>query len=134
VQYDPTMDITDRLELHELPGRYGDIIDDRNWPALATIFTEDATFDLTDLGSRKLFGLADIQGFMDTEAQHPRMHLMTNIYADEGPTGVTLRSRIVTVLPNGKVGTGSYYDDVVKTADGWRIKDRVVTVRRQARS
>ncbi|MDE0136306.1 MAG: hypothetical protein OXH86_20635 [Acidimicrobiaceae bacterium] len=25
------MDIADRLELHELPGRYGDIIDDRDW-------------------------------------------------------------------------------------------------------
>lgn len=125
------MDITDRLELHELPGRYGDIIDDRNWAALAKIFTEDATFDLTDLGARKLVGLDDIQRFMDTEANHPRMHLMTNIYADETPSGATLRSRIVTVLPNGKVGTGSYYDDVVRTAGGWRIKDRVVTVRRR---
>ena len=36
----------DRVEIHELPGRYGDAIDDRNWPGLDAVFTEDAVFDL----------------------------------------------------------------------------------------
>ena len=27
----------DRLELHELPGRYGDAIDDRDWPKYAAV-------------------------------------------------------------------------------------------------
>ena len=27
----------DRVEIHELPGRYGDSIDDRNWPGLDTV-------------------------------------------------------------------------------------------------
>ena len=125
------MDIADRLELHELPGRYGDAIDDRNWPGLARIFTEDATFDLTDLGSRKCVGLDDIRRFMDTEAEHPRAHLMTNIYVDETSTGVEVRFRIVALREGGKVFTASYYDDVVKTTNGWRVKDRVITRRRR---
>ena len=127
------MDSADRLELHELPGRYGDAIDDRDWPGLARIFTADASFDLTDLGGPKLTNLAEIQRYMDTEAQHPRTHLMTNIYVDETPTGVTLSFRIVALLGQGKVGTASYYDDVVKTAAGWRVKDRVITLRRRLR-
>ena len=128
------MDVADRLELHELPGRYGDAIDDRDWPRLAKIFTEDATFDLTDLGSRKLVGLADIQHFMDVEATHPRSHTMTNIYVDETPAGVKLFFRILALQPGGIVFTASYFDDVVKTVDGWRVKDRIIKLRRRPKA
>jgi hypothetical protein len=125
------MDTADRLELHELPGRYGDAIDDRDWDRLDDIFTADAVFDLTDLGARRCEGLDDIKRFMDQEAEHPRTHLMTNIYVDEAPTGVQLRFRIVALLGDGKVGSASYYDDVVKTPSGWRVSNRVVTLRRR---
>jgi len=127
------MEVTDRIELHELPGRYGDAIDDRDWARLASIFTDDAVFDLTDLGGPRLNGLAEIQRYMDEEAEHPRTHLMTNIYVDETPDGVRLSFRIVALLPERVVGTASYYDDVVKTADGWRVSNRVITLRRRAR-
>jgi hypothetical protein len=30
---------TDRIELHELAARYGDLIDARDWPGLASVFT-----------------------------------------------------------------------------------------------
>jgi hypothetical protein len=66
------MEPADRLELHELPGRYGDAIDDRNWEGLGRIFTEDATFDLTGLGGPKLASLAEIRRFMDETATHPQ--------------------------------------------------------------
>lgn len=125
------IDLADRVELHELPGRYGDAIDDRNWEGLGAIFTPDATFDLTDLGSRKLIGLPEIIRFMDVEAQHPRTHMMTNIYVDDRPVGVELYFRIVAMRSGGLVGTASYYDDVIKTPQGWRVKDRVVTLRRR---
>lgn len=125
------MDHGDRLELHELPGRYGDAIDDRDWARLGEIFTADAVFDLTDLGGPRCDGLAAITLFMDRDADHPRAHLMTNIYVDEAADGVQLRFRIVALLPGGKVGTASYYDDVIKTSAGWRVSNRVITRRRQ---
>lgn len=127
------MDVADRLELHELPGRYGDAIDDRDWERLGSIFTEDAVFDLTDLGAPRLEGLDAIKRFMDVDAQHPRTHTMTNIYVDETDDGVKLNFRIVALLPGGRAGTASYYDDVVKTDDGWRVAHRVVTLRRRDR-
>ena len=125
------MEPADRLELHELPGRYGDAIDDRNWEGLGRIFTEDATFDLTGLGGPKLAGLAEIRRFMDETATHPQTHLMTNIYVDETSEGAKLYFRIVALLPERVVGTASYYDDVVKTPAGWRVSHRVVTRRRR---
>ena len=127
------MDVADRLELHELPGRYGDAIDDRDWDRLGLIFTDDAVFDLTDLGGPRLEGLEAIKVFMDTEAQHPRTHLMTNIYVDDGDHGVKMSFRIVALLPESRVGTASYYDDVVKTDAGWRVENRVITLRRRDR-
>jgi hypothetical protein len=108
-----------------------DAIDDRAWDRLDEIFTPDAVFDLTDLGARRCEGLADIKRFMGEEAEHPRTHLMTNIYVDETARGVELRFRIVALLGGGKVGTASYYDDVVNTPSGWRVQHRVVTLRRR---
>src|SRR3954470_12132288 len=105
------MELADRLELHELPGRYGDAIDDRNWEGLGRIFTDDATFDLTDLGGPKLVGLAEIRRYMDEDATHPLTHLMTNIYVDEHPDGTKMYFRIVARAKGGVFGTASYYDD-----------------------
>ena len=125
------MDPNDRLELHEVPGGYGDAIDDRDWDALDRIFTDDAVFDLTDLGAPRLVGLDEIKRFMDTEARHPRTHTMTNIYVDETDAGVAMFFRIVAMQSKGLMGTASYYDNVVKTDAGWRVKHRVVTRRRR---
>ena len=77
------LSIADKLELHELAGRYGDAIDDRAWERLDHIFTEDAVFGLFP------------------EA---------NTLADD-------KSSVVY--------HGSYYDTVVKTAAGWRIRHRI---------
>ncbi len=125
------MDPADRLELHELPGRYGDAIDDRDWDRLDQIFTADAVFDLTDLGAPRLEGLDAIKRYMAEDADHPRTHTMTNIYVDETAEGATLRFRILALLPERRVGTASYYDDVVKTPEGWRVQNRVITLRRR---
>jgi 3-phenylpropionate/cinnamic acid dioxygenase small subunit len=126
-----TISLADRLELHELPGRYGDAIDDRDWERLDRIFTDDAVFDLTDLGVPLLEGLPAIKQFMDKEAKHPKTHMMTNIYVDDTHSGVKLFFRIVALQRGGLTGTASYYDDVVRTPEGWRVQHRVVTLRRR---
>ena len=128
------MEPTHRLELHELPGRYGDAIDDRDWERLDYIFTDDAVFDLTDLGLPILVGLDEIKRFMDEDADHPKTHTMTNIYVDETADGVKLYFRILALGKGATMGTASYYDDVVHTPHGWRVAHRVVTLRRRART
>ena len=125
------LSVVDRLDLYEIPGRYGDAIDDRAWDRIRCIFANDAVFDLTGVGSRRLVGVEEIISFMEDEAQHPRTHMMTNVYADATDDGAELRFRIVALLGQGKTGTASYYDQVVKTADGWRVKHRETTLRRR---
>lgn len=124
------MDVGDRLELHELPGRYGDAVDDRDWDRLGRIFTDDAVFDLTDLGMPRLVGLAEIKRYMDIDGDHPKTHTMTNVYVDETADGIQLHFRILAMLSGGIVGTASYHDQVVKTDEGWRVRHRVVVARR----
>jgi 3-phenylpropionate/cinnamic acid dioxygenase small subunit len=126
-----TINIADRLELHELPGRYGDAIDDRNWDRLREIFTDDAVFDLTGVGARRLEGIDDIVHFMNVEASHPKTHMMTNIYVDEQDENVIMNFRIVALLGKGLVGTASYYDRVVKTDQGWRVQHRECMIHRR---
>lgn len=128
------MDAADRLELHELPGRYGDFIDSRNWEGLARIFTDDAVFDLTDLKAPRLEGLQAIQKFMAEDAEHPLTHLMANVYVDELPEGVKLHSRIIAKLADGGFMSGDYRDWVVKTADGWRVQDRTFRLLRRPKT
>ena len=126
-----TINNADRLELHELPGRYGDAIDDRNWDRLREIFTDDAVFDLTGVGARRLEGIDDIVHFMNVEASHPKTHMMTNIYVDEQDENVIMNFRIVALLGKGLVGTASYYDRVVKTDQGWRVQHRECMIHRR---
>ena len=126
-----SINIADRLELHELPGRYGDAIDDRNWDRLREIFTDDAVFDLTGVGARRLEGIDDIVHFMNVEASHPKTHMMTNIYVDEQDENVIMNFRIVALLGKGLVGTASYYDRVVKTDQGWRVQHRECMIHRR---
>ncbi len=129
--------IQDRIELHELAGRYGDVIDDRDWPALETIFTQDAIFEVVDLVT--MTGLAGIRQYMEHEGRHPLAHLITNIHVTEHGPQVGLRCRgIFPILsPQGGAGNrvfyGSYYDRVVKEPGGWRIAHRVFSTQRRSR-
>ena len=129
--------LEDRLELHELVGRYGDAIDDRAWDRLDAIFTEDAVFEVRGLGIT-MRGLQGIKTFMDEAGdKHPQAHLMVNVYCLETGNGVELRSRGIFPEPNPSVTDhssllyhGSYYDRVVRTEHGWRIAHRVYSRQR----
>lgn len=85
------LDLEDRLDLHELAARYGDIIDDRDWQALDRVFTEDAVFEVIDLVCME--GLAEIKRYMHDEGRHPLAHLITNIHVVQDADDIRLRSR-----------------------------------------
>ena len=127
--------LADRLALHELPGIYGDAIDDRNWDELDRVFSPDAVFEVRGLVT--MAGLADIKRYMEEEGQHPLAHLMTNIHVAVDESGVRLFSRVIAPVSRGgapgegyPVHFGSYYDQVVKTASGWRVRHRVFSSKR----
>ncbi|HEY4828342.1 MAG TPA: nuclear transport factor 2 family protein [Solirubrobacteraceae bacterium] len=75
--------IADRLDLLQLAFRYGTVVDDRDWPALGQIFTDDVEFDITDFAGTVTKGLDALIALMDSpNARHPVAHLITNVYVE----------------------------------------------------
>lgn len=129
-----SISLESRLALHELAHYYGDVIDDRNWSGLATIFTEDAVFEVVDLVVMR--GLPEISHYMEHEGRHPLAHLITNVYVVEDDNGVRMHSRGVFPIagdaaPGHRVFYGSYYDRLRHTNSGWRICHRLFSTLRQ---
>jgi hypothetical protein len=62
-----------------------------------------------------------------TAENHPRTHILTNIYTDKTPGGIILRSRLIAMQTDGTITSGRYRDHVVKGVEGWRVVGRVFT-------
>lgn len=122
----------DRLEIHELLARHGHLVDDGALERLGELFTDDVVYDLTPLGGVALRGLEPIvASARELGDQNPVAHLVTNILVAEDDGQVTARSKFIGVRRDGSVGSGVYDDVLRRTADGWRISRRRVSLRRE---
>jgi hypothetical protein len=63
-------------------------------------------------------------------ARHPVAHHVTNVMVGMDAGGATMRSKIVGTLAKGRAGSADYRDRLRLTPGGWRIAERVVTLRR----
>jgi hypothetical protein len=116
---------SDRVEASELLGRYGRLIDLRNWPALADVFTPTATFDLSPISGPLLEGLPAIQEYMANRARHPVAHHITNAHIERLEHGTLHCScMLVAVQLDGSVASGHYADELVRVPAGLRIRQR----------
>jgi 3-phenylpropionate/cinnamic acid dioxygenase small subunit len=129
----PLQEISDRLEIEELLVRWSEVIDARDWAAYPGLFTEDATLDFSDVGSRGHDPRTHVE-FLTTVMPHiaRTQHLDTNITitmvdADTARARTACFSPGVLRSTEQVVFTGVWYHDVLKrTPDGWRIQSRVV--------
>lgn len=117
------------LDILQLPGRYGDAVDDRNWDALDAVFCRDAIFEV--IGLVTITGLPEIKRYMEEEGRHPLAHLMTNIHVAHDGDTVRLFSRGLAPVRGGPgdeagylVRFGSYYDILANQGGRWLIRDR----------
>ncbi len=123
------LETRDLVEIQMLLGRYGHVLDDRDWDALEEIFTEDIVFVASDSGLGVMRGIpAIVELWQEPFDGHPLGHYMTNVVIAEDEDGtVRARSKHLGV----RVGTITLmtYDDVlVKTPAGWRLAERVAKV------
>jgi ketosteroid isomerase-like protein len=116
----------DRIEIHELAARYGFAIDDRDWPGLGMIFTQDVIFHV--IGSEPSVGIDALRSNM-AQSRHPIAHHVTNVCAEADGDGAVMRSKVVGTLPGARAASADYRDRLRRTPDGWRICERVVTLR-----
>lgn len=121
----------DVVDIGQTQARYGYLMDDLAWDRIDQVFTEDCVFDAS------AFGLALGEGFAGVRAVHeagspPLAHHGTNVLVEriDGDTA-TVRSKALGTYTKGRAFSGEYEDAMVKTAQGWRIRRRVVVLREQ---
>ncbi len=130
------------MSIHELAGRYGNVIDDRDtavrsiavrprsWDGLGRVFTEDAVFELRGLGpDERLQGLGAIRRKMAESTDHPVTHHVTNVGVHDDDDLVRLFFKLRGPGRRGRVGSADYHDVVRREAHGWRICEHRVTLR-----
>jgi 3-phenylpropionate/cinnamic acid dioxygenase small subunit len=124
--------LEDRLMLHELAARYGNTIDARDWNRFRTVFTVDCRYELRGFGRLDSItnGIDALVELMIHSPAHPIAHHVTNVEVDASDVPVRMFSKIVGTLSTGGAGSADYHDVVRRTDDGWRIAERVVTLRR----
>ncbi|MCU1366337.1 MAG: hypothetical protein JWL72_3103 [Ilumatobacteraceae bacterium] len=124
--------VADRLDLHELAARYGNVIDARDWTRLSTVFSVDATFEVSGFGSSdvRLTGLETITAMLAASSSHPVAHHVTNVETIVDGETVRLFFKVLGPGRSGRVGSADYTDIVRRDADGWRIVSHLATRRR----
>ena len=127
-------EISDRLEIQDLLFRYSHYLDTQDWDALKGIFTPDAQIDYSEMGGSK-GNLEESMSFLKMAMPNfpSYQHMVSNMVIDID--GDTARCRCILfnpmVIDKGAGDThvffcGLWYRDVlVRTPDGWRIKERV---------
>jgi SnoaL-like domain len=125
-------DISDRLEITDAVTRYSYGLDQRRWQEWDRAFTADAIIDFSFWGLepaspadfRKLFSAND-------STRISGQHLLSNqLIWLEGDTARTHAEFNLTTLSRSEEpglahrvrGGGYYEDELVRTADGWRIR------------
>ena len=123
--------MTDRDEIVDLTIRYATAIDSEQYELLSTVFTADADLDYGEVGHWT--GAAEVTEFMDLAHRGAAntLHRMSNQVVAVDGNAATARTYVDALIlgPDGSgVNAVGYYDDeVVRTADGWRISKRKFT-------
>lgn len=122
------MDTRDIVEIQQLMAHYGHLVDSKQWPRLGEIFSDDGIFDVIAYDAGRHEGLRAVIAFFE-KASHPPAHHSTNLYVYEEAGTVRALCKYAVPSEGGKMFGGDYKDALVKTASGWRIRERVVTAR-----
>lgn len=126
----------DRYEIEQLFIRYAWMTDERKWEMMDDLFVPEGTIDYTSTGGVVGPYRSTLEWLDRALSGWPiNLHYLTNLTIEFD--GDTARSRCYFFAPMGRrrddgsqevISNGGYYfDNLVKTADGWRIRERLCT-------
>jgi 3-phenylpropionate/cinnamic acid dioxygenase small subunit len=122
----------DRQDISDLLVRYATGIDRRDWTLFRTVFTDDCELDYGEIGT--WHSVDEVTDFMDKThamAGHT-LHRLTNQVVTVDGDQASARTYIDAVImfgdnQSGVNAWGFYDDEIVRTANGWRIARRRFT-------
>ena len=125
-------EISDRLEIQELLIRYSHCVDTHDWDGWEQVFTDDAVIDYTEMGGPR-GSVKETRAFLEStmpmfsSTQHMLGNTVLELDGDEARARTICHNPMV-LDAEGKPHIfvcGLWYRDlIVRTPDGWRIKDR----------
>lgn len=135
---DPLAELQDRIAISDVLHRYAAAIDGKDWELMRSCFTDDLEADFRSFGGLEVVRGADawvetirstIQGMDAT--QHLTGNHSHRIDGDQAQ--LTAYIQAVHILANDRGDSeytigGSYDCDLVRTAEGWKIRRYVLTV------
>ncbi len=123
-------EMSDRFEIQDLIARYSQLLDLKAWDELDACFTEDCVLDYTATGAikgswpeHKSYDIEMLTPFKGT--QH---HMGLPIIKIDGDTATSRTICFNPMVLNEKkvFYVGLWYNDqLVRTADGWRFRERI---------
>ena len=116
------------VAIQQLMAHYAHLVDAREFRRLGEIFSDDGTFDVTAFRAGRHAGLAAVIAFFEA-ADHPPAHHATNLYVFEQDGTVHARSKYLVPGEAGRMFGGDYADLLTHTPNGWRIQERIVSMR-----
>lgn len=127
--------VTDRLAIEDLLHRYCNAIDTRDFQLLGEVFTIDGVGDYTASGGIR-GTLPEIQAWLAqalsifTVVQHLVTNIRIDLRGDEATSTCYLFNPLGWAAEGGRTEMlycgGVYRDQLVRTPQGWRIRERVI--------
>jgi SnoaL-like domain len=130
--------LVDCAEISDVVHRYATGLDTHNWPLLRSIFTDEIDVDMSSIGMRPGRQKADdwvenarvlFAGFDAT--QHLSANHVHDIRGDEATCTSYMRAEHFVLNSEGEnyYTMGGYYvDELVRSADGWKIRSVTLNV------
>lgn len=126
--------LIDRAEIAELLARYADMVDRRDWRRMDGVFVLEATIDFRPLGGPQ-GPFREMLAWLDRALDSwPRaLHLITNVVVEL--EGDRANAQCYFHVPFARetndgnqytvTDSGRFLDRLIRTAEGWRIVERV---------
>jgi hypothetical protein len=125
------LEVSDRLEIHELIARIAHLIDDQEWDLLPEVLAADFVSDATAVGYPRCEGLRAAAESWSNPRRPADGHHGTNIVLTElDDTTVRAISKGLSVYGGSESHALVHEDLIVRTGDGWRIAERVTRYRK----
>lgn len=126
-------EISDRLEIQELFVKYSHAVDTCDWDLYRSVFTTDAHIDYSAFGST-VGGLEQTVAMLAENMPKLKSSQHSNTNSWIQIDGDLARARTICFNPIVQDDNGAdkiticglwYVDTLVRTSEGWRIKERV---------
>jgi 3-phenylpropionate/cinnamic acid dioxygenase small subunit len=121
----------DLAEIHHLYAQYNLMLDAGDSQSWADTFIDDGSFN-TFVGRQALISFADDFIASNPDTRHWNSNIQLTATADGAAGTAYLMLWKVSPQPAEVVLTGIYTDELVKTAQGWRFKARLIEIDRPA--